>query len=307
MAEVRNITMPVTGMTCANCAAAIERNVRKLPGISVANVNLANEKLTVEFDPSLLDEQGIITRIEKVGYGVAIGDADLPITGLRDNSDALALEKVIAKKNGVLSASVSYGTERLSVRYIPGMSSISELADTVRKAGFDLVQVGESEAIEDVEAAVRAAEVNRQKRLLIIGLLLTIPLMVFSMSRDFGLVGFNYDEFAMLIPATIVQFYVGWQYYVGAYKSLRSGGANMDVLIALGSSVAYFFSLGVTVGLIASPQRVFRDGLGDHHPDHAGQIPRSARQRQNLRGAQSPDGPARQNRAGDPRRGRNRD
>nr|HMN63289.1 cation transporter [Anaerolinea sp.] len=156
MAEVKSITMPVTGMTCANCAATIERNVRKLPGISIANVNLANEKLSVEFDATLLDEKAIIARIEKVGYGVAIGEADLPITGLRDNSDAMALEKLIAKRNGVLAASVSYGTERLTVRYIPGMSSISELADVIRKAGFDLVQVGESEAIEDVEAAVRA-------------------------------------------------------------------------------------------------------------------------------------------------------
>jgi len=257
MAEVKNITMPVTGMTCANCAATIERNVRKLPGISIANVNLANEKLSVEFDASLLDEKAIIARIEKVGYGVAIGEADLPITGLRDNSDAMALEKLIAKKNGVLAASVSYGTERLTVRYIPGMSSISELAGVIRKAGFDLVQVGEAETIEDVEAAVRAAEFNRQKRLLIIGLVLSIPLMVFSMSRDFGLVGFKYDNFAMLIPATIVQFYVGWQYYVGAFKSLRAGGANMDVLIALGSSVAYFFSLGVTLGLIASANVYF--------------------------------------------------
>ena len=64
----------------------------------------------------------------------------------------------------------------------------------------------------------------------------------------------------MLIPATIVQFYVGWQYYVGAFKSLRAGGANMDVLIALGSSVAYFFSLGVTLGLIASANVYFETG-----------------------------------------------
>ncbi len=252
MAEVKNITMPVTGMTCANCAATIERNVRKLPGINVANVNLASEKLTVEFNPALLDEKGIIARVEKIGYGVAIGEADLPITGLSDNSDALALEKMITKMNGVLSASVNYGTQRLSVRYIPGMCSISEMAEVIRKAGFDFVQVGDAEELEDVEATLRTAEVNRQKRLLIIGLVLTTPLMIYSMLRDFGLVNFKYDQFLMLIPATIVQFYVGWQYYVGAYKSLRAGGANMDVLIVLGSSVAYFFSLGVTLGLISS-------------------------------------------------------
>ncbi len=257
MTELKNITMPVTGMTCANCAAAIERNVRKLPGISIANVNLASEKLTVSFDPAQLTENGIIEKIEKIGYGVAIGKAELPVTGLRDNSDALALEKLLARQNGVLAAGVSYGTERITISYIPGMNSISELASLIRKAGYDLVQLSDAEELEDVEAKIRMQETNRQKRLLIIGLILTTPLMIFSMSRDFGLVGFKYEQFAMLIPATIVQFYVGWQYYVGAYKSLRSGGANMDVLIALGSSVAYFFSLGVTLGIIYSANVYF--------------------------------------------------
>ena len=257
MAEAKNVTMPVTGMTCANCAATIERNVRKLPGVAVANVNLASEKLTVEFDPGLLDEQGIIARVVRVGYGVATGKAELPVTGLRDNSDALALEKQLAKQDGVLAVSVSYGTERILVEYIPGMTNIADLARLVRKAGFDLVQVGDEEELEDVEAKLRAVEVDHQRRLLVVGLALSLPLMVYSMSRDFGLVAVPYDEWIMLAMASVVQFYVGWQYYVGAYKSLRAGGANMDVLIALGSSVAYFFSLGVTVGLVPSPNVYF--------------------------------------------------
>jgi Cu+-exporting ATPase len=86
MSEVKNVTMPVTGMTCANCAATIERNVRKLPGVNVANVNLASEKLTVAYDPALLDEHGIIARVQRIGYGIATGKTELPITGLHDNS-----------------------------------------------------------------------------------------------------------------------------------------------------------------------------------------------------------------------------
>ena len=263
MSEVRSVTMPVTGMTCANCAATIERNVRKLPGVNEANVNLASEKLTVAFDPGQLDEHGIIARVERVGYGIAIGKAELPITGLRDNSDAVALEKALSRQNGVLSASVSYGTERAALEYIPGVTSIAELAAVMRKAGFDVVQAGETEALEDAEGKVRAQEVGRQRRLLTLGLVLTVPLVTFSMARDFGLVTLGnagLDLLAMLIPATIVQFIVGWQYYVGAFKSLRAGGANMDVLIALGSSVAYFYSLGVTVGLIPSPHVYFETG-----------------------------------------------
>ncbi len=260
MAEANSITLPVTGMTCANCATTIERNVRKLPGVSIANVNLATEKLSVTYDPAQLDERGIMTRVEEIGYGVPTGKIELPITGLRDNSDALTLEKALSRQAGVLEAGVSYGTERAALRYIPGLTSIEELAATIRKAGFDLVQVGEAEAIEDVEAKVRAAEVNRQRRLLILGLVLTLPLIAYSMARDFRLVSFANDQFAMMIPATIVQFVVGWQYYVGAFKSLRAGGANMDVLIALGSSVAYTYSVGVVAGLIPSPNVYFETG-----------------------------------------------
>jgi len=259
MAEVKQVTFPVTGMTCANCAAAIERNVRKLPGVDVANVNLASEKLTVAFNPAELDEQGIITRVEHIGYGIPTGKVELPITGLRDNSDALTLEKLLARQEGVLVASVSYGTERAALQYIPGLTSIAELARIVRKAGFDLVQAGEAESIEDAEAHVRAAEVARQRRLLILGLIFTVPLVTYSMARDF-IVPFQHDLWAMLVAATVVQFAVGWQYYVGAYKSLRAGGANMDVLIALGSSVAYGYSVGVVLGLIPSPNVYFETG-----------------------------------------------
>jgi P-type Cu+ transporter len=256
MADVKQITFPVTGMTCANCAAAIERNVRKLPGVDVANVNLASEKLTVAFNPAELDERGIIARVERIGYGIPTGRVELPITGLRDNSDALTLEKLLGRQEGVLAASVSYGTERAALQFIPGLTSIAELAGTVRKAGFDLVQAGEAETIEDAEAHVRAAEVARQRRLLILGLIFTVPLVTYSMARDF-IVPFPNDLWVMLIAGTVVQFAVGWQYYVGAFKSLRSGGANMDVLIALGSSVAYGYSLGVVVGLIPSPNVYF--------------------------------------------------
>jgi Cu+-exporting ATPase len=260
MTELKNVTMPVTGMTCANCATTIERNVRKLAGVNLANVNLASEKLTIGFDPEQLDERAIIARIERIGYGVATGKTELPIKGMRDNSDAVTLEKLLAKQNGVLAASVSYGTERASLEFIPGMTSIGELAALIRKAGFDLVQVGEAENLEDVEAKVRAGEVKHQLSLLITGLVFTLPLVVFSMSRDFGLISVPNAQFIMFIPATVVQFIVGWQYYVGAFKSLRAGGANMDVLIALGSSVAYFYSVGVTFGLIFSPNVYFETG-----------------------------------------------
>ncbi|HEX7584442.1 MAG TPA: heavy metal translocating P-type ATPase [Prolixibacteraceae bacterium] len=260
MSVIKSSVLPVTGMTCSNCARAIDLNVNKLPGVKDAHVDFAGEKLVMEFDPALITEKEIISSIHRIGYGVATGKVDLPVTGLQDHTDAMSLEKILAKQNGVLAASVGYGTERIVLEYIPGMTSISELAEVIRKSGFDIVQVSDTEEVEDVEAKVRASELTRQKNLLIIGLIFTIPLIIFSMARDFKVVGFQYDLFAMLFAATIVQFVVGWQFYIGAFKSLRFGSANMDVLIMLGSSAAYFSSLFVTIGLINSPNVYFETG-----------------------------------------------
>lgn len=260
MADLKRTTFLVTGMTCTNCAAAIERNVRKLSGIGEAYVDFANEKLHIAFDPTQINESKVIARVQQIGYSIATGKVILPITGLQYDSDATTLEKLLSRQEGVLSASVNYAASNANIEFIPGVTGIAELAEVMRKVGFNLVQVGETEKFEDVEARVRAAELQKQKRLLVMGLILTVPLVVFSMARDFRLVGFKYDQFAMLIPATLVQFWVGWQFYTGAYKSLRAGSSNMDVLIMMGSSVAYFFSLGVTFGLINSPNVYFETG-----------------------------------------------
>lgn len=259
---LRHTTIPVTGMSCSNCALAIEMSLLDLRGVETAQVDLLGEQLSVTYDPAQVDERGIIAHIRRAGFDVPTGKTELPITGLTDASDALALEELLARQNGVLAAHVDYAAQRVTLEFIPGLSRIAELAAVIHEAGFDLIQPGEPEAFEDEETQARSAETNRQKRLLIVGLILTVPLIAYSMARDFRFVGtgFRHDQFAMLLAATLVQFWVGWQYYVGAYRSLRVGVANMDVLIVLGSSVAYFSSLGVTVGLIHSPNVYFETG-----------------------------------------------
>ncbi|EKD32009.1 MAG: hypothetical protein ACD_77C00197G0009, partial [uncultured bacterium] len=260
MISSKNIILPVTGMSCSNCALSVESNVRKLPGVTLANVDFAGEKMSVTFDANQINDKDIIACVKQVGYGIAIGKAELPITGMTDNTDALTLEKILHKQNGVLTANVSYSTEHAIIEYIPGMTSIAEFAGVIRNAGFDLVEAGEQEEVEDVEAKVRESELNKQRNLLHIGLIFTIPLVIYSMTHDFGVAGFKYDRYAMLFAATIVQFIVGWQFYIGAFKSLRFGSANMDVLIMLGSSAAYFSSLFVTLGIIDSPHVYFETG-----------------------------------------------
>ncbi|HEX7620537.1 MAG TPA: heavy metal translocating P-type ATPase [Anaerolineales bacterium] len=253
MSETKQLTLPITGMTCANCVATVERGLKKQEGVQAAVVNLSSERATVTFDPSETGLPDLLARVERAGYGVATGEADLVIKRLSDDNDARRLEKSLAKLEGVLEVSVSITTERARVKYVPTVVSQAEIRQAIVRSGFEAVEMGGE--TEDAEAMAREHEINEQRRLLIIGLAFTIPLFLFSMARDFMLVGdwanAGWVQWMMWAVATPVQFYVGGQYYIGAYKSLRNRSANMDVLIAMGSSVAYFYSIFVTLNVIS--------------------------------------------------------
>jgi len=252
MTEIKQITLPITGMTCANCVAAVERNIKKVDGVQAANVNLSSERATVEFDPAKAQLNEMLTRIDRAGFGVASGEADLMIRRMSDDNDARRMEKSISAVEGVLSAQVNFANERARIEYVPTIISQAELRAEVRAAGFEAVILG-GEA-EDAEQKARQAEIDQQRHLLTVGLIFTVPLFLFSMGRDFGLLpSWAHQPWAiwfMFALASPVQFYVGWQYYVGAFKSLRNRSANMDVLIAMGSSVAYFYSVVIVLGLL---------------------------------------------------------
>jgi Cu+-exporting ATPase len=252
MPEHKQISLPVTGMTCANCVSAVERNLKKVSGVQEANVNLTTERAAVSYDPAAANLFEMVSRIERAGYGIAAGEADLVIQRMSDDNDARRLERALTGLEGVLEASVSFAQERARVRYIPTIISQNDLRQAVEKAGFTAVEIG-GEA-EDAERQARQREMAEQRRLLITGLIFTVPLFLLAMGRDLGLWGMwahaPWVNWLMLALATPVQFYVGWQYYVGGYKSVRNGSANMDVLIAMGSSAAYFYSIPVLLGLI---------------------------------------------------------
>jgi Cu+-exporting ATPase len=264
MAPTKQLTLPVTGMYCANCVATIERNLKKVDGVQTAVVNLSSERATVNFDPAVATLQGMVARVERAGYGIATGEADLIIKRLADDNDARRLEKAIGKLDGVLDAQVTLTTEKARVRYVPTVVSQAEIRQAISAAGFEALELGGQ--AEDAEALARQHEIDQQRRLLVLGLVFSVPLFLLSMALDFHLLpAFFYEvgmgtgmeahalwwnAWIMFALATPVQFYVGWQYYVGAYKALRNGSANMDVLIAMGSSVAYLYSIVVMLGLL---------------------------------------------------------
>ena len=251
------ITLPVLGMTCANCVAAVERNSKKVAGVTDANVNFASEKVTFTYDPDLISAQDatsqVIERVEKAGYKIPTATLELSLVGMTCTNCANTIERRLNKTDGVLEASVNYASEKALITYAPGATNRGELVAAVRQAGYDVIETTGDEDLVDAEAAARDAEVRHQEIRLAVGLIFTVPLFLLSMARDFGLLGpWSHElwvNWFFFLLATPVQFYVGWDYYVGAYKSLRNRSANMDVLVAMGSSVAYVYSVAVLIAL----------------------------------------------------------
>lgn len=251
MSHSKQVILPITGMTCANCVATIERNLKKENGVLNASVNLSSERATIEYNPDLSQLNSFVDRVTKAGYGIATGEADLLIKHLSDVNDARRLEHAVSKIEGVRKVYVNITTDRIRIQYIPTIINQSELRKSINSIGFEVVETGID--LEDAEQKARLHEINEQRRLLITGLVFTIPLFLLSMIRDFLMPPWGaapWLNWLMWALATPVQFYVGWQYYVGAYKSLRNKSANMDVLIVMGSSAAYFYSVIVTLGLL---------------------------------------------------------
>lgn len=246
----KQITLPITGMTCANCSNTVERNLKKLNGIEQVTVNYATEQATVTFDSALLTDKDIINQIEAVGYRVPTAQIELAITGMTCANCVRAVERTLLKKTpGVVAAHVNFATEKGTIEYLRDQITPNELAAAINRAGYQVVQPTTDSKLEDVEQAARAAEMSQQTRQFWIGVIFTLPLFLLSMSRDLALLGdwahATYVNWFMLLMALPVQFYVGWDYYVGSWKSLKNGSANMDVLVAMGTSVAFFYSLAV--------------------------------------------------------------
>ena len=248
----QKFTLPITGMTCANCAANIERGVKKLKGVADASVNFAAESAAVSFDPQLLQLRDVVEKIHNSGFRVTTTQIDMPVTGMTCANCAANIERVLNKKTaGVVNAAVNFATERVSVEYIPGVLNLEDIVAAIEMAGFGAIPPEEGLDEEDVEQQARDAEIKDQTRKFAVGVLFAVPLFILSMGRDFGLTGpwshapwVNWLFWALATP---VQFYTGWDYYVGGLKSLKNKSANMDVLVAMGSSVAYVYSLAVLV------------------------------------------------------------
>ena len=237
------LDLPLEGMTCAACAARIEKSLNRLPGV-VANVNFAAESARVTIEPGLTTPAAVVEAVGRSGYSVPPQVVEFQIDGMTCAACAARIEKTLNRLDGV-TGTVNFASETARVRYTPGLATPEQLASAIRKAGYDASERVEASAEE--EKARRAGAYRADLRLLWVSIALSLPL-VLQMFVTFDSAGHEWlPRWFQLTLATPVQFWIGRRFYVGGYKALRGGGANMDVLIALGTSMAYGLSAIVTV------------------------------------------------------------
>ena len=163
----------------------------------------------------------------------------LPVTGMTCANCAMNIERALNKNvPGIVNASVNFATEQVQIEYIPSISSLDEIISVIKNAGYNAIPPDDDHTDEDAEQIARNAEIRNQTRKFAVGVLFALPLFLFSMGRDFSIIGMwshapwvNWFFWALATP---VQFYTGWDYYVGGFKSLKNKSANMDVLVAMG-------------------------------------------------------------------------
>lgn len=247
-------TLQITGMTCAACANRIEKGLKKLEGISDANVNFALEKASVTYNPNQVNIQVMEQKIQDLGYNTVKDEVDFTIIGMTCAACATRIEKGLNKMPGVSKATVNLALETAHVEFNGTAVSPTDMITRVEKLGYQAIR--KEEQTDNVD--YKSREIKHKKMQLLVSAILSLPLLWamvshFSITSWIYLPDFLMNPWVQLALATPVQFIMGRQFYIGAYKALRYKSANMDVLVALGTSTAYFYSLYLTLQWANSP------------------------------------------------------
>jgi len=261
--ETKEVALQINGMTCSACAASVEKGLSKIEGVEQANVNFALERTSVIYDSAQTNVAELKETVEKLGYEVVEEKVIFDVSGMTCAACAAKVEKGIGKMDGVTTANVNFPLETITVEYNNNQVGTTDMMNTVKKMGYELrLAQDDNEKIDHKEQ-----EIKKQERMFVFSLILTIPLL-WTMVAHFEFLSFIYMPDILMNPwlqlalATPVQFIVGAQFYKGAFNSLRNKSANMDVLVALGTSAAYFYSLYLSfewlnAGSIGSPELYF--------------------------------------------------
>jgi Cu+-exporting ATPase len=242
------IDMGIRGMTCASCAAKIEKALNSAPGVEEANVNFALERATVTFDPEETEFNAIKGVVEKLGYQASTEKVDLPIGGMTCASCVAKVEKALSGVEGVLNASVNFATETATVEYLPSAASLEELNRAVAKIGYRVLAREEMDEVTDTEKAARQKEIRSLKIKFIVGAILSVPTFLGSFPEWFPWIPpFLTNFYVLMFLAAPVQFWVGKHFYTGFWAALKNKSSDMNTLIAVGTSAAYGYSAAMAL------------------------------------------------------------
>ncbi|KGX92838.1 ATPase P [Pontibacillus halophilus JSM 076056 = DSM 19796] len=236
----KQVQLGITGMTCAACSTRIEKVLNRMEGVS-AQVNLAMEDALITYNNEIIDLNEIESKIQKLGYDVEKEQIELDVEGMTCAACSNRIEKVLNRMEGVEEATVNLANETAQVRFQSGVLQLSDIIGKIQKLGYDAsVQRGH----EDKETK-KEKELSHKRRRLLASILLSAPLLLTMLVHFFqvSFLDFLMNPWLQFALATPVQFVIGWPFYEGAYKNLRNKTANMDVLVALGTSAAYFYSV----------------------------------------------------------------
>lgn len=260
----KTIELGVQGMTCASCVGRVERGLKKVEGVEGASVNLATERATVTFDPALTTPQALLDKVKDVGYEPVISELQLGVQGMTCASCVGRVERALNKVEGVLDASVNLATERATVRYLPSSVSPGQLKAAVKASGYEVLESEPGKDRSDLEREAREHEVRSLRRAVTFSAVFAIPLVILAMVpmlyMPFHMWLMEYMSertmtWIMLALALPVQFGPGLRFYRLGWKALKNRSPDMNSLVMIGTSAAFFYSLVVTL----APQ-IFPEG-----------------------------------------------
>lgn len=245
--STREILLPVRGMHCASCVRTVERALKKTPGVAQVSVNFAAEKAAVAYDPERVQPAALVDAVRAAGYDAAVENVSLLLKGLVDGANARAAERAIARLEGVLSVSANLASEQVYIEYLSGVVSTSDIRRALAEVGFR-VQEGAVEELEDRERSARRREIATVQRKFTFAAALSLPIFLGSFPEWFPWVPeLLRDGRVLLLLATPVQFWAGAQFYRGMWAALKARSADMNTLITVGTSAAYFYSAAVVL------------------------------------------------------------
>ena len=244
---LRKVVLPVDGMTCAACVSHVEGALMDVSGVVSASVNLASEQATVEFDHDRASLTDLTSAVDGSGYKTGLANITLNVGGMTCASCVVHVERALRDVEGVLSANVNLASEQASVEYLPGMAALPDMRNAVSDAGYSVEGVAGDESSNDAERLARTRETKELARKVIVASGLGLVIFLGSFREWFPwMPSFLQSWYTLWALATPVQLWAGWQFYRGAWGGLKHRTANMNTLIAVGTSAAYLYSAAAT-------------------------------------------------------------